>query len=305
MSENINIESLQRQFALMGADLQVLVREPQTVMVPVDKNGRELARTRRARARFLQQGGGAPFVADIRGTGKREHFQFRINPELLKSIQVVDVDREGRHLLLNVQTLPPKNQNQHTLPDPQKLLMGHDEYHWFIAPVGRSAVNVAAAKQSLKPEPVQEAQRKVGVKTKHLHKRKQAAFVRQGEWFFMPVPDFVVDPKLILKKEPIRRGRGKPHICEELYRSGGKAVMVSTHHPNGISMSAYNSLTQKERREQGPIWRQMLENPQAYARGKVTHSDHSTIQLKVWHRIRVNNEVEAFRSTGVVMNWLD
>jgi len=299
---DINFESLQRQFALMGADLRIIVREPPVMMVPVDKNGREIRRPNREARQRRWTGAFSPrpqdsFIADIRGQGKNEHFQFRVDPEQLQSIQVVDLDREGRHLLLNVKTKEAK--------EPQKFLAGHDEYHWFLAPVPRSSINVEAAKEALKPAPVQEAQRKTKVRRKHLHKRHQEAYIRQGEWFFVPEPDLVVDPVLVLKKEPIRRGRGKPHLCEELYRVGGVAVMVSDRHRDGISMDRYNNLTQKERREQGPTWTQMMRNPRAYARGKVTHPDHSTIVLNGWHRIRVNNEAEALRGTGVVMNWLD
>jgi hypothetical protein len=31
---------------------------------------------------------------------------------------------------------------------------------------------------------------------------------RQGEWFFVPEPSFVVDDKRILRNEPLRRGAG-------------------------------------------------------------------------------------------------
>jgi hypothetical protein len=302
MSDNINIESLQRQFALMGADLQVKLPEPSVRFVDVDKNGKEIRRNGR-RVSWSRGGPTQPFVADIRGTGKSEHFQFRLDPEQLQNLQVVDLDRQGRHLLLNVQA--KKAEGVKETPEPQKFLMGHDEYHWFIAPVPRSSINVDSAKQALKPAPVQEAQRKTKVRRKNLHKRRQEAFIRQGEWFFVPTPNLTVDPSKILRKEPIRRGRGKPHLCEELYRIGGETVMVSDRHPNGISMERYNAMTAKERREQGAVWRQMMSNPRAYARGKVTHPDHSTIYLPGWHRIRVNNEAEALRSTGVVMNWLD
>lgn len=306
--DTVNIESLQRQFAQIGAELEVSVRKPTTIQVDVDKNGKLLPRSKQRLAAARQFiGGGNPFVASIRGTGKNEHFRFRIDPELLKSIQVVDVDRNGKHLLLNVQALPsPDQKNQHDLPEPQKLLMGHDEFHWFIAPVPRSTINVNLAKQALKPQLVQAAQSKTKVRVKHLHKRHQAAFIRQGEWFFLPAPDLVVDPKLIHRDEPIRRGAGKPHNCEELYRTGGRTVMISSRHPNGIEMAAYNKLSVAERRDQGPNWRQMTADPTAYVRGKVTHADHRTIRLQGWHRVQVNSETTLpVRFGGVVSTFLD
>ena len=44
------------------------------------------------------------------------------------------------------------------------------------------------------------------------------AQAKQGEWFFIPALDVQVDEKLILSNEPIRRGGGKPHVCEQLCR---------------------------------------------------------------------------------------
>ena len=185
------------------------------------------------------------------------------------------------------------------------MLMGHDECHWFVAAVPRSSVNVEAAKEALKPAAVKTAQKQTKVRRKHLHKRRQEAFVRQGEWFFMPASDLQVDPKLILKKEPIRRGRmGKPHICEELYRRGGRTVMVANKYPNGISMDHYNRLSQAARRAAG-FWRQMASDPVTYVRGKVTHPDHHTVNLQGWHRVVMNTEANVLRDTGVVVNFLD
>lgn len=63
-----------------------------------------------------------------------------------------------------------------------KFLRGHDERHWFVAGIPESAP--------------------IGT-------------VRQGEWFFLPVPGFAVDDKLVLSNEPLRRGNGdKPHWAE-------------------------------------------------------------------------------------------
>ena len=67
-----------------------------------------------------------------------------------------------------------------------------------------------------------------------------------------------------------------------------------------------HDMTVKQRRERGPTWRQMVANPTAYARGRVTHPDHSTIHLQGWHRIQVNNEATlSGRLSGVVSDFLD
>src|SRR3712207_8814464 len=60
-------------------------------------------------------------------------------------------------------------------------------------------------------------------------RRRNEAFVRQGEWFFIPAPGMGVDENLILRNEPISRGAGsKPHMCQYVYRSGGERDRKST-----------------------------------------------------------------------------
>ena len=87
------------------------------------------------------------------------------------------------------------------------------------------------------------AQSREGIGTKARNKRKNAVFHRQGEWFFLPVPGFNVDDKLVLRDEPIRRSnRGKPHWAEFCYRTGGETVYVCRYHPGGVSEKAYERL---------------------------------------------------------------
>ena len=54
--------------------------------------------------------------------------------------------------------------------------------------------------------------------------------------------------KLILPHEPIRRGGGKPHMCEQLYRDGGTTVYVCSRHPNGLTGDDYWKLQAESRR---------------------------------------------------------
>jgi hypothetical protein len=50
---------------------------------------------------------------------------------------------------------------------------------------------VQQAKEALKPVEVQSAQAREGLKAKARSRRKNAAYRRQGEWFFLPVPGLV------------------------------------------------------------------------------------------------------------------
>ena len=100
----------------------------------------------------------------------------------------------------------------------------------------------------------------------------------------MPEPSLVVDEKLVLRNEPLRRGAGKPHLVEQLFRSGGETVHVCTKHPNGISEKEYAELLRVNPKAVRWGWRVMRRNPGVYARGTVRHSDHDTITLPFWHR---------------------
>ena len=57
--------------------------------------------------------------------------------------------------------------------------------------------------------------------------------IRQGEWFFVPEPGVNDKDAVILRNEPLSRGGGsKPHVCEQMMRKGGEAVMVSSAYPD-------------------------------------------------------------------------
>jgi hypothetical protein len=123
------------------------------------------------------------------------------------------------------------------------------------------------------------------------HRRKTAGFVRQGEWFFIPAPKLVVPKNEIVHNEPIRRGAGKPHLCEQLCRTGGEVVWVNSKYSNGLTHSQYVALPEHERRK--TPWRSMVRDARVYVRGKIRHPDHKTIGLQIWHRVVMNTETRA------------
>ena len=123
--------------------------------------------------------------------------------------------------------------------------------------------------------------------------RKNRAFRRQGEWFFVPEPSFVVDENLILRNEPLRRGAGKPHLVEEIFRTGGETVRVCDRYPNGVAPDAYRAICQNNPNAVRWNWRVMQRDAGVYARGTVRHSDHATITLPFWHRVIMNTETQS------------
>ena len=123
------------------------------------------------------------------------------------------------------------------------------------------------------------------------NRRITKARVRQGEWFFVPKELAHVDPVRIFKNEPLRRGGGKPHVCQELYREGGEMVYVNRQYPNGLTQAEFARLSEKARTQPG--WSRMVRDAHVFVRGTVRHSDHKTIFLDGWHEVFMNTETRA------------
>lgn len=226
-------------------------------------------------------------VIDI-GSDRRGEF-FDIQFEQQAKLEVIDVQPKDRHLLLMVRQPPIRN----GLPvTKDKFLCGHDERHWFVAGVPESAPvsSVVTAKEALKPDVVRDLERGKKGKLRTRHRRKTDAFVRQGEWFFVPAPGVMPDEKMILRHEPLQRGRGKPHMCQYVYRVGGTTVYVCAQFPNGLTHEERKGLFQRNPHATHFNWTVMQRDPTVFVRGKVSHKDHATIYLDGWHRVAMNTE---------------
>ena len=194
---------------------------------------------------FVETAGNA-FEIDIRQSEGQE--MYRLKYPLADTIhaEALDVRPKQRHLVLDV--------SGWRLPISGRYLCGHDEQHWFVAslPFNRQTTTVRGAMEALKPAIVLREQKRKGVKHRR-HRRKTAAYVRQGEWFFLPRPMMHVGELAVRKGQLVRNG-GKPHRVEWIYRPEGR--------------------------------------DETFVRGAVSHPDHKTIYLQVWHRVVQNNEVE-------------
>ena len=266
----MNAKNIESKFAAMGARIKV----------------REIA------SRWRQGGrtwvSPADFAVDIRRDNAGEFFELRVPTHLSETldVSVMQAEPKQRHLLLFVRKQGDK-------PQLDRFLCGHDEREWFVAAVPGGASSVRQAMDALQPKDVRDALMRNHVSSRKRYARKNRAFRRQGEWFFVPEPSFVVDKKLVLRNEPLRRGSGKPHLVEEIFRSGGETVHVCRRHPNGVTPDEYRSILQRSPEAAAWGWRVMSRNPGVYARGTVRHSDHATITLPFWHRVMMNTETQS------------
>ena len=226
---------------------------------------------------------GAPRI-DVRSDASGEYFDIRFDgagDEV--EVEVVDARPRDRHLLLLVRQGGEKS----------KFLCGHDERHWFVAAIpetARGVTGVTTAKAALQPDAVQALVERV--RPKDRFRRRNEAYIRQGEWFFVPV---VLRPEpseaQVLRNEPLSRGRGKAHMLQFAFRTGGRTVYVNRRHPTGITEAAFAKLSPDEQRDNS--WRRMVRDPLVYAKGTVRHPDHATIHLPSWHRVLMNTEQRA------------
>src|SRR6266481_6489044 len=180
------------------------------------------------------------YAVDIRRDRDGEFFELRVPTHLSEAVEatVLQSEPKQRHLLLLIRKVAEK-------PQLDRFLCGHDEREWFVAAVPGGASSVRQAMDALQPANVREALARIRVSARKRYERKNRAFRRQGEWFFVPEPSLVVDDKFVLRNEPLRRGAGKPHIVQEIFRTGGGTVHVCSRHPNGITPAEYKSLLQR------------------------------------------------------------
>jgi hypothetical protein len=262
----MDADLLQAKFARMGARLRI----------------DEMSRLRDDR----------PVALDVRSDSKGEFFEIGLGAKDV-DVDVLDLRKRERHLLLRTRTNA----------DSDLFLCGHDERHWFVAAVPERAgvSNVATAMEALKPAEVLAAQAQQGVKGKDRRRRKNAAYRRQGEWFFLPAVDLKVDKKLIVRDEPLSRGNGgKPHWAELCYRIGGRTVYVCDQYPAGLISISYQKLIAKKPEAKAWNWRSMRRDATVYVKGRIRHADHATINLVEWHRVVMNTENQSRAMRHVV-----
>jgi hypothetical protein len=195
---------------------------------------------------------------------------------------VLNTDLRRRHLLLLVNYDGEKS----------RYLCGHDERHWFAAAIPedeRGVVDVETALRALMPERVRHAL--VGLRGRQRPRRRNPAYVRQGEWFFVPIPDLRPATITVCRREPIWRGGGKFHILEFAHRRGGTVVYYHRESRKELTQTEFDALPEVRRSD--PRWVQWLTGMDLYAMGRITHPDHATVVLHGWHEVFVNTESRA------------
>jgi hypothetical protein len=229
---------------------------------------------------------GRRVVLDIKKDRQGWFFEIRTLAGTRQELLVLNAEPRKKHLLL----LSRQFDAAGTVLAKQKFLCGQDERRWFVAaiPEDEPVSTVAGAQIALKPKEVRLREEALGIRREQGFRRRNAAFVRQGEWFFVPARDVEADPLRLLQNEPLSRGNGsKAHWAGLCYRSGGETVYVSAKYPSGLTATEYKALPERERNHG---FRMMKRDAAVYVRGEITHPDHKTVHLEGWHRVFMNTE---------------
>jgi hypothetical protein len=234
-------------------------------------------------------------VIDVKKDRKGEFFDIR-NLDMVELL-ILDIQPKDKHLLLLARD--PDNPKA-------KFLCGHDERHWFTASIPESSPvsTVIDAKEALKPKELIQIESGGAIRKKDLHKRRRkiktgGKIFRQGEFMFVPDPNFQPSLDAVIKNEVISWG-GNPHHAQYLYREGGTTVYMNSKYPNGLTKEKWEELIIKKPEAKKWGWRTQVRDPIVYVKGKISHPEHATIDLgNIWHRVLLNTESQAKSSRNV------
>jgi hypothetical protein len=203
---------------------------------------------------------GLRFEIDLTADRYGDLYELRIPLDGSAIVRVPDVERHERQLLLAASS-PVHGWSQ-------KFLCGHDEFHWFVAALPRKpeADNVHEAFEALKPRQVLLEQERKRVRRRKKQRRRTTAYLRQGEWFFVPRPNLAVTPRNVRHNEVLVRDGGTPHMVEWLYRPPGQNAL--------------------------------------FARGLISHPDHRALHLENWYQVFRNMEVTPVEQPLAHRMWL-
>lgn len=231
-----------------------------------------------------------PMTIDVASDQFGEYFEIVYAADV--QLKVLDVRPDQRHLLLSASNFSGED----------RFLCGHDEFHWFVAPLRAepAAKSVADAKESLKPLSVK---RKEQRKHRGKHHRKNDVFMRQGEWFFVPCPHAKIDRTEVRSGVLQRDAAGKPHYCDFLYELGEREFACDRYPSLAFFETEYQQILRTRRKAKQWNWRQLPYRPEVYVKGWIRHEDHSPLYLDIWHRVRQNRESDQLSMS--VMKYCD
>lgn len=271
-----------------------------------------------AQAEVGEQRPGRPWQVDVGltidvvPTRRGERFQLLVHPDFDVTVMLLHASPAERHLVLLARDNGPWRAPL-ARPVDTRYLCGHDERHWFAAvvPAKRPVTTVRQAREALRPSIVRGSLLRHGVRAGDRDRRRNAGCIRQGDWFFVPRPDFTPPDGAILHDEPLLRGGGKPHLAQELYRSGGTQVYFPLrplpprhwHGPDpnaGLITAQMAQFLIRHPDLGGSRWRVRSRDPEAFVRGRIVHPDHRTVVLPFWHRVLPNTELRGGAAASLV-----
>ena len=222
---------------------------------------------------------------DVRHDRRGEYFELRFQGgEREVDVEVVDVRRDDRHLLLLVRDGDEKS----------KFLCGHDERHWFVAAIpedARGVSGVTAAMRALQPDRVRAA-----VAREAAGRPASAG----GTTAYRPSGRVVLRPGARACRAGLAGASRRGDLARQRHAARAR-VRVPPRRRDRVRLAALPErplagrvTTACPRRCGGrPTGTCSSVTPTLFASGSVRHPDHATIVLRGWHRVAMNTEQNA------------
>ena len=231
-----------------------------------------------------------------------QFFDLQLNRRKVKRLFTLDVRPGQRHLLMFCSERF-RNAEDIWQDRDHRVLCGHDEREWFCAeiPEQKRVTTVHQAMDALMPNIARNSLNRRKVKGRDRLKRKNPGFKRQGEWFFIPDPNFRPRDEVYHRNEPLMRGVGKPHMAECLVRHGGETVYVRNQGNMVLAEGEYRRRMRSVPGARADNWSVRVEDPVVHVKGWIRHPDHKTVVLQGWHRVEPNTEETQVGNNRVIM----
>lgn len=206
----------------------------------------------------------------------------------LVDVKVIDINVRIKHLVIMF------NSYSKTLKQKIKVkyLCGLNEKQYFAAPIlsGNFGPGVEGAMHSLRPKNIT---KNLNMKRENrTNSRMTGEYIRQGEFFFVPYPEFSPLDGIYHKNHSLVSPKSNKHICEELVRVGQK-TMYDAGTSKMLTAEEFAALPPEQKKY--PNYKREVRIPgRIFVRGYVRHEEHRTIYLQDWHEVFRNTSNEAF-----------
>ena len=191
------------------------------------------------------------------------YFLFTVDPRNAPDLRVVRVRPDDREIVLD--------------DGDRRIRCAHDGVTWRITVLTASRPD----------RPARDVRVNLDRRVADRHRRRAVDAPRQGNLRFVPAPGHRPDPDRVRVHAAFDAPDGSTPVAQSLDAQPGDLTYVSSEVPDGLSPSALRRWRQDHRDLHHVRWTLVRRTPVMFVRGTVTHPEHPTVTLDVWHRVEL------------------